>query len=248
MPEPDMSFNDITMIMPVYNTKIEYKNIAETIPYFKLTQNQRVNPEEVVFVETLQKLGDGQMQDGDEGFFEFPTECLSDNVINDVYGTALATKNYDALHERVILTPLNKDANDICDEVLMYMKDIMYIEGQEKVYTSVDVLSQDNNLTNTERYPIEEMLSLLNKRALSSSLAGFDELAVGIAWTSLLGKFASPELLLLCPLDDANAPAHFLAFYIRLTIANKNLFFMFMDNSSLALQHLLLWLLRLNSV
>ncbi|KAI1718193.1 PIF1-like helicase domain-containing protein [Ditylenchus destructor] len=172
-------------------------------PSFKLTQNQRVNPEEVEFVETLQKLGDGQMQDGDEGHFEFPTECLTDNVINDVYGTALATKNYDALHERVILTPLNKDANDICDE---------------------------------------EMLSLLNKRALSSSLAGFAELAVGTAWTSLLGKFASPELLLLCPLYDANAPAHFLAIYIRLTVANKNLFFLFMDNSSLALQHLLLWL------
>ncbi|KAI1691849.1 PIF1-like helicase domain-containing protein [Ditylenchus destructor] len=145
MPEPDMSFNDITMTM----TSIQHKNIAETIPSFKLTQNQRVNPEEVEFVETLRKLGDGQMQDGDEGHFEFPPECLSDNVINDVYGTALATKNYDALHERVILTPLNKDANDICDEVLMY------IEGQEKVYTSVDVLSQDNNLTNTERYPIE---------------------------------------------------------------------------------------------
>ncbi|KAI1692271.1 PIF1-like helicase domain-containing protein [Ditylenchus destructor] len=145
MPEPDMSFNDTTMTM----TSIQHKNIAETIPSFKLTQNQKVNPEEVEFVKTLQKLGDGQMQDGDEGHFEFPTECLTDNVINDVYGTALATKNYDALHERVILTPLNKDANDICDEVLMY------IEGHEKVYTSVDVLSQDNNLTNTERYPIE---------------------------------------------------------------------------------------------
>ncbi|KAI1700588.1 hypothetical protein DdX_16618 [Ditylenchus destructor] len=169
-------------------------------PSFKLTQNQRVNPEEVEFVETLQKLGDGQMQDGDEGHFEFPTECLSDNVINDVYGTALATKNYDALHER-------------------------------------------------------EMLFSFNKRALSSSLAGFAELAVGTAWTSLLGKFASPELLLLSPLDDANAPAHFLAFYVNPINCRKHkasLHALFpgssLDNSSLALQHLLLWLLRLNSV
>ncbi|KAI1696562.1 PIF1-like helicase domain-containing protein [Ditylenchus destructor] len=189
---------------------------TDSRPSFKLTQNQRVNPEEVEFVETLQKLGDGQMQDGDEGHFEFPTECLTDNVINDVYGTALATQNYDALHERVILTPLNKDANDICDE---------------------------------------EMLSLLNKRALSSSLAGFAELAVGTAWTSLLGKFASPELLLLSPLDDANAPAHFLAFYVNPINCRKHkasLHALFpgssLDNSTLALQHLLLWLLRLNSV
>ncbi|KAI1694547.1 hypothetical protein DdX_20058 [Ditylenchus destructor] len=83
------------------------------------------------------------------------------------------------------------------------------------------------------------MLFSFNKRALSSSLAGFAELAVGTAWTSLLGKFASPELLLLSPLDDANAPAHFLAFYIRLIVANTELLFML---SSLALQHLLLWL------
>ncbi|KAI1697200.1 PIF1-like helicase domain-containing protein [Ditylenchus destructor] len=67
----------------------------------------------------------------------------------DVYGTALATKNYDSLHERVILTPYNKDANTICEEVLGY------IEGQEKVYTSVDTLAKDNNLTNTENYPPE---------------------------------------------------------------------------------------------
>ncbi|KAI1699264.1 hypothetical protein DdX_17441 [Ditylenchus destructor] len=147
-------------------------------PSFKLTQNQRVNPEEVEFVETLQKLGDGQMQDGDEGHFEFPPECLSDNVINDVYGTALATKNYDALHER-------------------------------------------------------EMLSLPNKRALSSSLAGFAELAVGTAWTSLLGKFASA--------DPINCRKHKASLHALFPGSS-------LDNSSLALQHLLLWLLRLNSV
>ncbi|KAI1723705.1 hypothetical protein DdX_03876 [Ditylenchus destructor] len=93
-----------------------------------------------------------------------------------------------ALHERVILTPLNKDANDICDE---------------------------------------EMLSLLNKRALSSSLAGFAELAVGTAWTSLLGNFASP--------DPINCRKHKASLHALFPGSS-------LDNSSLALQHLLLWL------
>ncbi|KAI1718308.1 hypothetical protein DdX_06729 [Ditylenchus destructor] len=53
------------------------------------------------------------------------------------------------------------------------------------------------------------MLSLLNKRAPSSSLAGFAELAVGIAWTSLLRKFASPDFAPYSSSDDANARGTF---------------------------------------
>ncbi|KAI1699080.1 hypothetical protein DdX_17549 [Ditylenchus destructor] len=51
--------------------------------------------------------------------------------------------------------------------------------------------------------------SLLNKRAPSSSLAGFAGLAVGIAWTSLLGNFASSDFSLPPSLDDANARGTF---------------------------------------
>ncbi|KAI1690707.1 hypothetical protein DdX_22327 [Ditylenchus destructor] len=51
--------------------------------------------------------------------------------------------------------------------------------------------------------------SLLNKRAPSSSLAGFAGLAVGIAWTSLLGNFASPDFAPYSSSDDANARGTF---------------------------------------
>ncbi|KAI1721958.1 PIF1-like helicase domain-containing protein [Ditylenchus destructor] len=94
----------------------------------RLTQNQRVDPDEIEFLETLKQLGDGELQDGDE---------------------ALATKNYDEMHERVILTPLNKDANEICNQVLEFL------EGEDKFYTSMDTLAENNHLSNTERYPTE---------------------------------------------------------------------------------------------
>ncbi|KAI1698152.1 hypothetical protein DdX_18077 [Ditylenchus destructor] len=114
MPEPDMTLNDIAMNID----NVQHKEIAETM----LTQNQRVDPDEIEFLETLKQLGDGELQDGDEGYFEFPEECLSNDLITDVYGSALATKNYDEMHERVLLTPLNKDANEICKQVLEFLE------------------------------------------------------------------------------------------------------------------------------
>ncbi|KAI1695167.1 PIF1-like helicase domain-containing protein [Ditylenchus destructor] len=53
------------------------------------------------------------------------------------------------MHERVILTPLNKDANEICNQVLEFL------EGEDKYYTSMDTLAENNHLSNTERYPTE---------------------------------------------------------------------------------------------
>ncbi|KAI1693868.1 PIF1-like helicase domain-containing protein [Ditylenchus destructor] len=91
---------------------------------------------------------------GDEGYFEFPEECLSNDLITDVYGSALATKNYDEMHERVILTPLNKDANEICNQVLEFL------EGEDKYYTSMDTLAENNHLSNTERYPTEVLYAI----------------------------------------------------------------------------------------
>ncbi|KAI1698739.1 hypothetical protein DdX_17742 [Ditylenchus destructor] len=108
MPEPDMTLNDIAMNID----NVQHKETAETMvdamnekqkQFFEmLTQNQRVDPDEIEFLETLKQLGDGELQDGDE---------------------ALATKNYDEMHERVILTPLNKDANEICNQVLEFLEE-----------------------------------------------------------------------------------------------------------------------------
>ncbi|KAI1701003.1 PIF1-like helicase domain-containing protein [Ditylenchus destructor] len=135
--------------------------------YSALTQNQRVDPDEIEFLETLKQLGDGELQDGDEGYFEFPEECLSNDLITDVYGSALATKNYDEMHERVILTPLNKDANEICNQVLEFL------EGEDKFYTSMDTLAENNNLSNTERYPTEVLNAIqLNERRLQRASGG----------------------------------------------------------------------------
>ncbi|KAI1695168.1 PIF1-like helicase domain-containing protein [Ditylenchus destructor] len=169
MPEPDMTLNDIAMNID----NVQHKEIAETMvdamnekqkQFFEmLTQNQRVDPDEIEFLETLKQLGDGELQDGDEGYFEFPEECLSNDLITDVYGSALATKNYDEMHERVILTPLNKDANEICNQVLEFL------EGEDKYYTSMDTLAENNHLSNTERYPTE----VLNAIQLNDFLSIF---------------------------------------------------------------------------
>ncbi|KAI1703697.1 hypothetical protein DdX_14750 [Ditylenchus destructor] len=104
MPEPDMTLNDVAMNID----NVQHKETAETMvdamnekqkQFFEmLTQNQRVDPDEIEFLETLKQLGDGELQDGDEGYFEFPEECLSNDLISDVYGSALATKNYDEMH------------------------------------------------------------------------------------------------------------------------------------------------------
>ncbi|KAI1692414.1 PIF1-like helicase domain-containing protein [Ditylenchus destructor] len=86
----------------------------------------------------------GELQNGDEGYFDFPKACLSDDVITEVFGDCLHNKNYEAMHDRVVLTPYNREADQINGTIL----DLL--EGEEKIYTSVDTLSRDNNLQRQE--------------------------------------------------------------------------------------------------
>ncbi|KAI1730175.1 PIF1-like helicase domain-containing protein [Ditylenchus destructor] len=129
-----------------------------TKPSFKLTENQRVDPEEVEFLETLTQLGDGVLQDKDEGEFEFPKECISDNVLDDVYENSTTFL-----------------LNCVITWNLLHF--------------------------------LQEMPSLLNKRAPSSS--DNSRSAVGFACMCLLGKFASSDYPLHSSLDDANARGTF---------------------------------------
>ncbi|KAI1728292.1 PIF1-like helicase domain-containing protein [Ditylenchus destructor] len=154
MPEPDMTLNDVAMNID----NVQHKETAETMV-------DAMNEKQKQFFEmTLKQLGDGELQDGDEGYFEFPEECLSNDLISDVYGSALATKNYDEMHERVILTPLNKDANEICSQVLEFL------EGEDKFYTSMDTLAENNHLSNTERYPTEVLNAIQFSLNLSTTI------------------------------------------------------------------------------
>ncbi|KAI1727963.1 hypothetical protein DdX_00107 [Ditylenchus destructor] len=42
----------------------------------QINRNQRVDPEEIEFLEALTKLGDGELQERNEGEFEFSEECM----------------------------------------------------------------------------------------------------------------------------------------------------------------------------
>ncbi|KAI1724102.1 hypothetical protein Ddc_05307 [Ditylenchus destructor] len=126
-----------------------------------LKENQRVEPEEIEFLEALTKLGDGELQDKDEGEFEFPEECISDNVLQDVYDNS--TTN---LPNRVI--------------------------------------------TWNFLHFLQEMPSLLNKRAPSSSARGVRELAVGTLGHLSLGTSHRQIIFFTFPWMMRMRAAHFL--------------------------------------
>ncbi|KAI1708721.1 ATP-dependent DNA helicase [Ditylenchus destructor] len=235
MPEPNMDLNDLIMNIDT----VQHKNIAETMfasmnekqkEFFTMIQeakNQRVEPEEIEFLEALTKLGDGELQDNDEGEFEFPEECISDNVLRDVYGTALATKNYESLHERVILTPYNKDANTICEEVLSFIEGA--VGGLRRNMEPSDAFLQTfyNSTTNLPNRVItwnflhflQEMPSLLNKRAPSSSARGVRQLAVGTLGHLSLGTSHRQIIFFTFPWMMRMRAAHFLDHLILSHIA-----------------------------
>ncbi|KAI1706736.1 hypothetical protein Ddc_15145 [Ditylenchus destructor] len=75
------------------------------------------------------------------------------------------------------------------------------------------------------------MLSLFNKRAPSSSARGVPSIRCGVAWTSLLGKFASPDFLLRTLSDDANARGTFLGSFS--SVKHRSVQLLFYGSSTL---------------
>ena len=100
---------------------------------FSLTQNMRVDQEEIQFAEYLLKLGNGELPTNDDGEIEIANENLSkSNLIDEVFGNNLIEGSYDKMVECAILAPKNKYVAEINAEV------IHKLPGDYKVYHSYD--------------------------------------------------------------------------------------------------------------
>lgn len=123
-----------------------------------LSENMRVSPNQIEFVEYLKKIGNGTAvtfpQFG-EDIIEIPQHLIGnvENIINDVYGNLGQNLLTDQIMNSVVLACTNEDCAAVNNDVLNRMP------GEFKVYTSFDkVVSEDEAEINN--FPIEFLNTL----------------------------------------------------------------------------------------
>ena len=124
-----------------------------------LTQNMRIAGQ-VDFNNWLLQIGNGTLSNDeglDEDLIEIPQDMLSTgNIVRDIFGESLSIESEVELEDvttKTILTPRNKDALKLNNEILTLMP------GETVIYRSVDSVTTDEEAT-ADTYPMEFVNSL----------------------------------------------------------------------------------------
>ncbi|XP_054274451.1 uncharacterized protein LOC128994153 [Macrosteles quadrilineatus] len=105
---------------------------------FSLHQNMRVNLDESAFAGYLLQLGNGDLPTNNDCEINIPDDIISNgNIVEQIYGDCLANRDYNAMRDRAILAPLNRDVDNINNEI------IQIIPGQETIYKSFDSVKDE---------------------------------------------------------------------------------------------------------
>ena len=108
------------------------------------------------FAEFLLELGNGELQEDDEGRVEIPEEILSDpelGFVEEVFGRPLDHQNPDSYKNIAVLTPTNAVSLSLAETVLNLL------ETPERVYKSIDE-AQTFAGEDTTLYPLEYLNSI----------------------------------------------------------------------------------------
>lgn len=121
----------------------------------RLTQNMRVQVDEVEFMEWLLKIGSGRdHEDKIQHNVNFPENMLSTDIISSVFGNEIDKLSADAIASRAILCPLNEDTMRINETILQKLP------GQMESYYSIDRVGDCENEEERQMYPVEFLNSL----------------------------------------------------------------------------------------
>lgn len=126
--------------------------------HFTLTQNMRVLPNEIEFVEFLKKIGNGETESFPQygqHIIEIPQNLLGDEneIIEDIYGNVIENLLSERMLKSVVLAPTNEDCSLINCDVLNRMP------GYSRFYLSSDKIITDND-NEINNYPIEFLNSI----------------------------------------------------------------------------------------
>ena len=102
---------------------IKKSSLWKHFEIFNLQRNMRALQSERDFSEFLLKVGNGELNDNQNNtnLSHFPSQCIApenSNIVQEIYGDAIANKNYDDFVNLAILSPRNEDINAINDKVL----------------------------------------------------------------------------------------------------------------------------------
>jgi hypothetical protein len=139
--------------------------------------NMRAGPGEAEFARQILEIGDGITNDAD-GNTTLPKDCIcKGDLVKEIFGDKITDQNIESMQNRVILAPTNLEVDEINSKIL----DL--IGGEEKVYLSIDDISEDDkrkhryvtdllNSVNPNGFPKHELK--LKKNAIIMLLRNLD--------------------------------------------------------------------------
>ena len=121
--------------------------------YFKtyyLTKNMRTLDNELEFAQFLLALGDGKLNDENDEVI-LPESCVRyEDIVEEIFGQVIASRNYEEMSKRAILAPLNIEVNEINNDVLKLLN------SQEHILLSVDTAENEAGF----EFPVEYINTL----------------------------------------------------------------------------------------
>ena len=152
---PDMPFGgkvmvlggDYRQVLPVIpratrlqivRKSLKSSPLSQHFQTIALTRNMRARPEEIDFARWLLDMGNGDLprptNPKSEYSIALPSQCVSENVIEELFPLNF-NPNEETMRNRLILTPLNEDAQ------LMNEKILDRFVGAKKTFKSIDTVN-----------------------------------------------------------------------------------------------------------
>jgi hypothetical protein len=117
----------------------------------------RANDGEQEFADWVLKLGNGEIPifPNSEEAVLIPAQCLTDDIVNEIYGEAISVEEMENLETMSIVSPLNEDCLRLNEEILLRH------EGEMQTYFSSDgIVIDSSNEGDDTNYPTEFLNSL----------------------------------------------------------------------------------------
>jgi heterodisulfide reductase subunit C len=104
----------------------------------KLTENMRADPNEKEFAKQLLEIGNGNA--GVDGYIKLPDSCICQgDLVDEIFGDIIQSKNYSDLTDRAILSPINTTVDQ-------YNRQVMEVfSGDYHNFQSVDETDPNSN-------------------------------------------------------------------------------------------------------
>ncbi|KYM94629.1 ATP-dependent DNA helicase PIF1 [Cyphomyrmex costatus] len=147
----------------IINLSIKCSPIWKYFKKFPLIQNMRLLPEEIEFAKYLLDMGNGILNDTNN-CIQIPENCLAspdDNIVNDIYGELIKKKEFMEMSKCAILSARNIDVDEINKEVVELLD-----TTNERIYTSIDSIVNDNNDNEINKVLLPEYLNSLSPPSL----------------------------------------------------------------------------------